>query len=88
MPDIVIAEFMDDEAIDAVLADFDVLYEPQLVEDRGRLLATLADARAVIVRNRTLVDRELLAHAPRLAAVGRPGVGLNNIDVAACGCAP
>jgi (S)-sulfolactate dehydrogenase len=36
------------------------------------------------VRNRTRVDAELLAAWPALAAVGRLGVGLDNIDVPAC----
>ena len=37
-----------------------------------------------IVRNRTQVNRALLAAAPKLRVVGRLGVGLDNIDVAAC----
>ena len=36
------------------------------------------------MRNRTQVDAELLAQAPQLKAVGRLGVGLDNIDLAAC----
>ena len=36
------------------------------------------------MRNRTQVDDALLAAAPALAVVGRLGVGLDNIDVAAC----
>lgn len=43
----------------------------------------MADARALIVRNRTAVDGDLLAAAPRLQVIGRFGVGLDNIDVAA-----
>jgi (S)-sulfolactate dehydrogenase len=38
----------------------------------------------LIVRNRTQVDAALVAAAPRLRAVGRLGVGLDNIDVPAC----
>jgi (S)-sulfolactate dehydrogenase len=36
------------------------------------------------VRNRTQVNRALLDTAPRLAVVGRLGVGLDNIDVDSC----
>ena len=36
------------------------------------------------MRNRTQVNRELLDSAPKLKVVGRVGVGLDNIDVAAC----
>ena len=48
------------------------------------LAAAIADADALIVRNRTQVDRGLVDAAPRLRVVGRLGVGLDNIDVAAC----
>lgn len=84
MPDIVISEFMDKDIALEVLSDFDVQYEPTIVDDRGALLASLADARAIIVRNRTQVDAELLDHAPNLKVVGRLGVGLDNIDLEAC----
>ena len=79
---IVISEFMDEAALDGVAAE--ILYDPALVDDRPRLLDALADADALIVRNRTEVDAELLAAAPMLRTVGRLGVGLDNIDLAAC----
>lgn len=44
----------------------------------------LARADGLVVRTYTRVDADLLAAAPRLKAVGRGGVGLENIDVAAC----
>ncbi len=84
MPDIVISEFMDKNIALEVLDNLDVQYEPTLVDDRAALLASLADARAIIVRNRTQVDTELLDHAPNLQVVGRLGVGLDNIDLEAC----
>jgi (S)-sulfolactate dehydrogenase len=84
MADIVITEFMDEAAIRAHLAGFDVLYDPKLVDQPERLTAALADARALIVRNRTQVRGALLAAAPKLTVVGRLGVGLDNIDVEAC----
>jgi (S)-sulfolactate dehydrogenase len=82
--DIVISEFMDEAVIRSVFADRDVLYDPALVDDRVRLHAALAEARALIVRNRTQVGPDLLAAAPRLTVVGRLGVGLDNIDLDAC----
>jgi len=84
MPDVVISEFMDKDIALEVLNDFDVQYDPKLVDDRAALLKTLAEARAIIVRNRTQVDSELLDHAPNLTVVGRLGVGLDNIDLEAC----
>ena len=79
---IVVTEFMDEAALAGVEAD--VVYDPALVDARAKMLSELGDADAIIVRNRTRVDAELLAAAPRLRAVGRLGVGLDNIDLAAC----
>jgi (S)-sulfolactate dehydrogenase len=84
MPEIVVSEFMDPAAIQQHLAKRDVLHDPALVDDPARLAAAVRDARALIVRNRTQVRGALLAAASRLEIVGRLGVGLDNIDVAAC----
>lgn len=84
MADIVICEFMDEAVIDAAFAGRDVLYDPTLVDHADALHAALADARAIIVRNRTQVRAALLDAAPKLTVVGRLGVGLDNIDLAAC----
>ncbi|MEL7277910.1 MAG: hydroxyacid dehydrogenase [Pseudomonadota bacterium] len=82
MAEIVVTEFMDEAALEGV--EPSVLYDPTLVDDRDRMLAALASARAVIVRNRTQVDQALLDAAPDLCVVGRLGVGLDNIDLDAC----
>ena len=84
MTDIVISEFMDEAVIAQALAGRAVCYDPGLVDRPDELMAVLADARALVVRNRTQVRGALLAAAPRLKVVGRLGVGLDNIDVAAC----
>jgi len=81
---IVIAEFMEELAVASLRRRFDVLHDAGLAENRDALVATLDAADALIVRNRTRVDAELLSFAPRLRVVGRLGVGLDNIDVAAC----
>jgi (S)-sulfolactate dehydrogenase len=84
MAEVVISEFMDKDAVDGILAGYNVLYDAGLVDRRIDLSAALADARALVVRNRTKVDADLLGKAPKLEAVGRLGVGLDNIDVAGC----
>jgi (S)-sulfolactate dehydrogenase len=84
MPRIVISESMDAPAVALLARDFDVDYRPALFEDAGALAAALAGAEAWIVRNRTQVRGEPLAAAARLKVVGRLGVGLDNIDLAAC----
>ncbi len=42
-----------------------------------------ADADAIIVRSASTITREIIEAAPRLKAVGRAGVGVDNIDVEA-----
>jgi (S)-sulfolactate dehydrogenase len=84
MKRIVISEFMDAPAVARLQEQFEVEYGPGLVDDPQALAKTLASADAWIVRNRTQVRGELLAAASRVQVVGRLGVGLDNIDVAAC----
>lgn len=81
---VIITEFMDAAAVRRLQDQCTVHYDPDLVDDRSALLARLPGAQAIIVRNRTQVDGALLAAAPQLRVVGRLGVGLDNIDVAAC----
>ena len=82
--EIVVSEFMDQNEVEALARDFTLLYDPKLVERPADLRQALAEARALIVRNRTQVDGALLGAAPRLEAVGRLGVGLDNIDLEGC----
>ncbi|HSG80138.1 MAG TPA: hydroxyacid dehydrogenase [Acidimicrobiia bacterium] len=84
MTTIVITEFMDEEAVDSLRADFDVVYEPDLVDRVDDLKALVGTAKALIVRNRTQVTAEVLDAGPELVVVGRLGVGLDNIDLDAC----
>ncbi len=59
--------------------------EYSLVDDLSRveLLEAVGAADGLIVRSGTQVDAELITAAPRLRAVSRAGVGVDNIDLAA-----
>ncbi len=81
---IVISEFMDAPAVEALAKRFEVDYRPELVDDAAGLEAALAWADAWIVRNRTQVRGRLLEAAAHVKVVGRLGVGLDNIDLVAC----
>ena len=81
---IVISEFMDTQAVDSLKRHFDVCADPSLVDEPERLRDALADADALIVRNRTQVTAALLDGAPQVKVVGRLGVGLDNIALGAC----
>jgi (S)-sulfolactate dehydrogenase len=84
MADVVISEFLDEEGVDRLSTDFDVFYDPDLVNRTEELFERLKDCRGLIVRNRTQVRPPLLESAPNLIIVGRLGVGLDNIDMEAC----
>lgn len=81
-PTIVVSEWMDEVGIQLLRDQYPVLYNPQLAEHRDLLIPAVRDARALIVRNRTIVDKDLLETARNLIAVGRLGTGLDNIDTA------
>jgi (S)-sulfolactate dehydrogenase len=84
MADIVITEFMDEAALSAIPARYSVLYDATLIDRPADLLREAAAAKAMIIRNRTQLRGDLLKAAVHLKAVGRLGVGLDNIDTEAC----
>ena len=81
---ILITEFMDESAVASLADQFETHHDATLVDRRAELLERLKDVDALIVRNRTQVNAEILAAAPNLKVVGRLGVGLDNIDMPAC----
>jgi D-3-phosphoglycerate dehydrogenase len=81
--DILITEELDGPAIRQLCAKYNVVRDGLLWKDPAKLQSALAGARAVMVRNQTQLTAGLLAAAPKLLAIGRVGVGLDNIDVAA-----
>lgn len=76
---VVVAEAIAEAGITTLKAKYDVV---DLVgADRSKVLASLADAAALIVRSATQVDREMIEAAPSLEVVGRAGIGVDNIDI-------
>src|SRR5947209_6813202 len=53
-------------------------------QEHPRFEKLLPEAQGLMVRTYTRVNEALLAKAPNLKAVGRGGVGLENIDIPAC----
>lgn len=56
----------------------------ELSHEHPAFLERVREADALVVRTYTRVNQSLLDHAARLKVVGRGGVGLENIDIAAC----
>ena len=84
MHDIVITEFIDAWAVDDLARDFRVHYDPALVDKPDEIKTVAAKVPALIVRNRTQVRGAVLAACRELRAIGRLGVGLDNIDMDEC----
>ncbi|MEO1309032.1 MAG: 3-phosphoglycerate dehydrogenase, partial [Pseudomonadota bacterium] len=74
MADVLISEFMDKGVAEGLIADFDTHWDPDLWNKRDELKAQIASAKAIVVRNGTLVNEELLDAAPNLQVVARMGV--------------
>ncbi len=84
MPDIVITEFMDEGPVDELKARYDVHWDKTLCDKPDEIKALLPGAVALVVRNRTRVNDDILSSGPNLKVIGRLGVGLDNIDLDAC----
>jgi D-3-phosphoglycerate dehydrogenase / 2-oxoglutarate reductase len=80
MPDILISESVQGDALAALRARFDVSYQPELWKTPDLLAEKIKDCRALIVRNQTPVTAALIDAAPELVVIGRAGVGLDNVD--------
>ena len=87
MPDVVVTENIVGSPMDSLRKDFDVLFDPDLWNDPGRLRAAVAETRALIVRNQTQVSAELIRQGAKLQIIARAGAGLNNVDVDAASAA-
>src|ERR1700680_1330060 len=70
-------------ALPAAREDEHLDYMPNLWSRRSDLLIEAASASALVVRNRTRGDEELLQAASSVRAIGRLGSGLDNIDTLA-----
>ena len=77
-PKILVSEPLDDEAVAYLRGHGRVVRVA--ADEAGQ---HIADADALVVRTYTQVDESLLSKAKRLKVVGRAGVALENIDVAA-----
>ena len=84
MSSILISEFITSQALDTMRSRHEVIYDPDLYKDRSALIAAMQNIDALVVRNLTQVNEEVLAASSKLKLVGRLGVGLENIELSAC----
>jgi D-3-phosphoglycerate dehydrogenase len=78
---VLIAEKIGQSGIDLLAEHFEV--ETGFDWSREQLAARIGVYDAIIIRSATRLDAELIERAGRLRAIGRAGVGVDNVDVAA-----
>lgn len=81
---VLVPELMHPVSLKRLRVEHDVHFDPTLFTRTDELLHAAQDADVLIVRNRTQVRGDLLSALHRCKAVGRLGVGLDNIDVEGC----
>ena len=87
MARILVSEFLGEPFLGLLREHHHVDYDPDLYGERAGLLAAVAGAEAILIRNRTRIDQEFITAARDLVVIGRLGVGLDNIDMDACASA-
>ncbi|MBO0767165.1 MAG: phosphoglycerate dehydrogenase [Solirubrobacterales bacterium] len=78
---VLVAEKVGDSGIELLKRHFDV--DLGFDWSRDDLAAKIADYDGILIRSGTKVDQTLIEAAPKLRAVGRAGVGVDNVDVPA-----
>ena len=81
---ILITEFMDVKCVEMLKLNFDVTVDHDLSKNTDELKKIINSFDALIVRNKTQVNKKVLEKAHNLKFVGRLGVGLDNIDTEYC----
>jgi D-3-phosphoglycerate dehydrogenase len=61
----------------------DVEFQPNLGKDKDKLAATINGFDGLAIRSATKVTDKLLDHAKNLKVIGRAGIGIDNVDIAA-----
>ncbi len=75
---IVVSDNLKEVVLDRLKELGEVVYKPENLNEE------LKDAEVLVVRSATKVTKEMLESAPNLKAVARAGIGIDNIDCAAC----
>jgi len=81
---ILITEFMEDKSLEILKTNFEVTVDQDLSTNSNELKKIISNFDALIVRNKTQVNKEVLENATNLKFVGRLGVGLDNINTEYC----
>jgi len=80
---ILISEDIKGKGIEKLKSDYKVEFHPSLWKEPLKLRERIKGVDALIVRNQTQVNSQLLQYADSLRVIGRVGAGVDNIEVSA-----
>ncbi|MEQ8636268.1 hydroxyacid dehydrogenase [Gimesia maris] len=80
MSDVLVTENIQGVSMNRLIQEHDVEFDAYLWQNIDLLKQKIQNTRALIVRNQTKVDRELIDAAPELKIIARAGAGLDNVD--------
>lgn len=80
---ILVADKLGEAGIARLEQEPDVVVEVKSGLSKPRLIETIRDFDALVIRSGTRVDAEILDAAEKLKVVGRAGIGVDNVDVKA-----
>lgn len=84
MPKVLISEQLSKQALDVFLKNgVEADYKPNWGKDPNQLIKYIKSYDGLVVRSATLVTDQLISKASKLQVIGRAGIGVDNIDVAA-----
>ena len=78
---VLVAEEIADSGVELLRERFDVDVVPGL--SREELAGRIGEYHGILIRSATRLDAELIGRADRLRVIGRAGIGVDNVDVAA-----
>src|SRR3990172_2174161 len=78
---ILVSDGLSEDGLALLRTGGEVTVNPKITEEE--LLAALPEVHALVVRSRTKVNAKMIEAGKSLKVVGRAGVGVDNIDVAA-----
>ncbi|HSF95607.1 MAG TPA: phosphoglycerate dehydrogenase [Thermohalobaculum sp.] len=84
MPKVLISDELSDQAVEIFRnRGVEVDFQPNLGKDPARLAEIIGNYDGLAVRSATKATAEIIARADNLKVIGRAGIGVDNIDLAA-----
>ncbi len=83
MDKVLVSDLLSQRGLDVLIKSGDFKVDVALALSHEELLERIADYDALLIRSETRVTADVIDAAKRLKVIGRAGVGVDNIDVAA-----